>query len=233
MAQNENKLRYRLLILIANQRLGQRAEELFLENGVPMQYHVFGKGTASSEFVDMFGLGSIDKTVILTTLTKSSADEMLDKLKNQLYLGTPNTGVAFTLPLSGASSGLLELVQSIAGALDSENTEVGKMEINYTMIMAFVDQGYSEAVMAAAKSVGASGGTVFHSRQVGSEESHKFWGITIQDEREVVMILAQKDTKLAIMQAIGEKCGVNSDAHGFVISLPVDSVVGLNKYAKN
>ena len=98
--------------------------------------------------------------------------------------------------------------------------------------MAFVNQGYSEEVMAAAKPAGAGGGTVFHSRRVGSDETQQLWGITIQEEREVVLILASQENKLAIMQAITEKCGIKSEANGFVISMPVDGVVGINKRTK-
>ncbi len=56
----------------------------------------------------------------------------------------------------------------------------------------------------------------------------KFWKISVQEEREVVIILAGKEDKLAIMQEIGKKCGMQSKAQGIVMSLPVDSVVGLD-----
>lgn len=81
--------------------------------------------------------------------------------------------------------------------------------------------------MEAARPEGASGGTVFHSRRIASEETMKFWKISVQEEREVVMILARKEDKLSIMQAIGQKCGVKSEAQGVVFSLPVDESVGL------
>ena len=53
-------------------------------------------------------------------------------------------------------------------------------------------------------------------------------GITIQQEREIVLILARKKDKGEIMKAINEKCGLQSEAHGVVVSLPVDNVVGLS-----
>ena len=43
----------------------------------------------------------------------------------------------------------------------------------------------------------------------------------------LILILADAEHKLPIMQAIGEKCGVHSDAKGIVLSLPIDSAVGL------
>ena len=44
---------------------------------------------------------------------------------------------------------------------------------------------------------------------------------------EILLIVAQSQYKKAIMQAIGEACGFHSDAHGLVISLPVEDAIGL------
>ena len=54
------------------------------------------------------------------------------------------------------------------------------------------------------------------------------WGINAQAEKEVIYILAEQESKLPIMKAIAEKCGLRSEAQGLVISIPVDAVVGLD-----
>ena len=100
-------------------------------------------------------------------------------------------------------------------------------ENDYQIIVALVNQGYSEEVMAAARPAGAAGGTVLHSRRVGAEEALSQWGFSLQEEKEAVMILAKAESKLAIMQAICDNCGLQSEAQGIVLSLPVDRVVGL------
>lgn len=69
---------------------------------------------------------------------------------------------------------------------------------------------------------------MFHSRRIGSEEAMKFWNISIQQEREVVLILAKKENKKVIMQAIHKSCGMQSKANGIVLSLPVDEIIGVN-----
>ena len=74
---------------------------------------------------------------------------------------------------------------------------------------------------------GAAGGTVLHSRRVGAEEALSQWGFSLQEEKEAVMILTRAESKLAIMQAICDSCGLQSEAQGIVLSLPVDRVVGL------
>ena len=163
-------------------------------------------------------------------MPKAFADGMLIKLRKKLHLGMPNTGIAFTLPLSGSSGRVVQLMEGLE-AEDRprllERRESGMTENEYSMIMAIVNQGFSEDVMNAARPKGASGGTVFHSRRIGNEEAMKFWKISVQEEREIVIILAQKEDKKAIMQAIGENCGMESKAQGIILSLPVDGIVGL------
>ncbi|MBR7143283.1 MAG: transposase [Clostridia bacterium] len=230
MTNDGKKADFRLLFLVVSQKLGLKAEEVFTHERIPVQYHVHAKGTASGEVADMLGLGGVDKTLLMSMLPKTVADGMLLKLRNHLYLGSPNSGVAFTMPLSGVSACLMHMMQ----ALEHENglterNDNTTMDNRYTMIMAFVNQGFSEAVMAAARPAGARGGTVFHSRRAETEEAHQFWGISVQEEREIVMILAEKEQKTEIMKAITEKCGMQSEAHGMVLSVPVDSVAGLNK----
>ncbi|MDE6926204.1 MAG: P-II family nitrogen regulator [Acetatifactor sp.] len=122
---------------------------------------------------------------------------------------------------------IMESLQPDINPLLLERNGLEMSENRYYMIMAIVNQGFSGAVMEAARPEGASGGTVFHSRRIASEETMKFWKISVQEEREVVMILARREDKLSIMQAIGQKCGVKSEAQGVVFSLPVDESVGL------
>lgn len=221
---------FHLLFLVVSQKLALKADAVFAEAHLPIQYHVYAKGTASGEIADILGVGSVDKSVLIVILPKIYADKMLIKLQNRLLLGTPNSGVAFSIPLSGCSGAIIHLLQKYeSGSNPSERSDSETMDSRYTMIMAFVDQGFSEEVMAAARPAGATGGTVFHSRRVGDVETAKLWGITIQQEREIVLILAKRENKLAIMKAIGERCGVNTAAHGIIISLPVDNVAGLVK----
>ena len=100
------------------------------------------------------------------------------------------------------------------------------IENEHTLIAAIVDRGVSGNVMEAAKAAGAGGGTVLHGRSVGNESATGFWGQSLQ-EKDIVLILAPLESKVAIMSAISEKCGMHSDAKGTVISLPIDQVMGI------
>lgn len=73
----------------------------------------------------------------------------------------------------------------------------------------------------------SGGGTVIHSRSIGSEEASSVWGLGLQEEKDMVLILAETESKVNIMKSIGERCGVSSKANGTVVSLPIDSVMGI------
>jgi nitrogen regulatory protein PII len=91
-----------------------------------------------------------------------------------------------------------------------------------------VNQGYSDELMAAAREAGAGGGTVINVRGLMHEGPVRFFGISVQEEREAIMILASKEKKIPIMRAVSRDFGIGSKAAGVVYALPVDSVLGIN-----
>lgn len=98
--------------------------------------------------------------------------------------------------------------------------------MSYDLIITIVNRGFSDLVMDAARSVGASGGTILHARGTGVHEVERFFGISIQPEKEFVLILAEHEARQQIMQAIAEQAGLNSHGKGIAFSVPVDDVVG-------
>lgn len=229
MADSSKRPAFRMMFLIATPKLVNKAIGLFKDEGVPVQYVFHAQGTASSEIMDMLGLGGIEKNIFMGMMPKVFADSMLKMLQKRLHLGMPNTGIAFTISMSSGSAHVVKLMEAMQGDQGQSLTEREEMEMSeYSMVMTIVNQGFSDEVMDAAKPMGATGGTVFHSRRAGGEGSKKIFGISVQQEREVVLILARKEDKLNIMQAIGKKCGIQSEAQGIVFSLPVDGTAGMD-----
>lgn len=96
----------------------------------------------------------------------------------------------------------------------------------YQVILCIVNSGFTEQAMDAAKQFGARGGTVFHARGTVSKEAEKFFNITVQPEKEIVMILVEGKHKDNILRALYNAVGTNTQAQGIAFSLPVDEVVG-------
>lgn len=223
------KKRYQLLVLIATPKLCDKAADLFLKSAMPIQYRLSGEGTASSQIMDTLGLGGIDKGVLLSTVPEEFGKQMLNKLHSQLRLDAVNSGISFTMPLTGASKLLADMMNHTAENIENSKRKGEKemLESEHALVVAFVNRGFSGEVMTAAREAGAGGGTVLHSHSIGSEQTAGFWGLGIQEEKDIVLIITDAEHRKVIMTKIGETCGINSKANGTVISLPIDSVTGI------
>ena len=230
MQNEERSSSFRMLMLITTPVLGKKAEALFRAGAVPIQYRLHAVGTASSEIIDALGLGDIEKSVLLSMMPKAFADEMLHKLRSKLELYSPNSGIAFTIPITGTNNHTLHMINNLSDERGSIFKRRAPMnDMSYTLIAAVVNRGYSEEVMQASKSAGARGGTVIHSSRITDGNTLQFWGLTFQEEKEIVLIIARTEEKKNMMQAISDRCGIHSEAKGIVISLPIDSVVGIEE----
>ena len=98
------------------------------------------------------------------------------------------------------------------------------------LIITIANEGYSQDIMKAAKKGGATGGTLINGRGLDTEKMIKFLGITIEQEKDVVLIIAESSKKESIMKSIVHECGIKSAGAGICFSIPVDYVVGLNKH---
>ena len=106
------------------------------------------------------------------------------------------------------------------------------MKYKHEAIFCIVNAGYSEAVMETARAFGAGGGTVINARGTANTEAEKLYEITIQPEKEIVMILVTSDLKDTILKALYRSVGLNSPGQGIAFSMPVDAVVGLSGEVK-
>lgn len=105
------------------------------------------------------------------------------------------------------------------------------MKFEHEVIFCIVNAGFSDAVMDAAKEFGARGGTVIHARGTANSEAEKMFGITVQPEKEIVMILVPSDIKNDILHALYRAVGLKTPGQGIAFAMPVTDVVGLSDNA--
>lgn len=99
---------------------------------------------------------------------------------------------------------------------------------DYELILCIVNAGFSETVMAAAKEQGARGGTVLHARGTAAKEAEELFHITIQPEKEIVMIVVPHKIRDAVLHAVYQQAGLKTPGQGISFSLPVTNTVGLS-----
>jgi nitrogen regulatory protein PII len=83
--------------------------------------------------------------------------------------------------------------------------------------------------MDAARREGARGGTIFHGRGTGNPEMEKFFGFAISPEKEIVIILIEKEFKEAVLRSINKAAGLETKGQGIAFTLPVSDVVGVEE----
>ena len=97
----------------------------------------------------------------------------------------------------------------------------------YELIMCIVNAGFSETVMEAAKEKGARGGTILHARGTANKSAEAFFNITIQPDKEIVMILVKNEIRDDVMHALYQQAGLKTAGQGIAFALPVTHTVGL------
>lgn len=97
----------------------------------------------------------------------------------------------------------------------------------HEVIFAIVNSGFAEDVMEVARQHGARGGTILNARGVAREEAAAFFGIAIHSEKEILMMVVEKEIRDAVLNAVYKEMGMAKKAQGIAFSLPVSDVAGL------
>ena len=241
-----------LMFFIIDWQKSHIISDIFTEEDVRFYFVTKGVGTANSEILDLLGIGAGEKAVALCLEQPVLVPVLLKEMRKKLGFYTPGTGIAFTVPLSAINDPVLlvfkqsilknekiavELEERAQSARYRENANLkegenmqsdntGHEKFKFDLIFAIVNHGFSDEFMNTAREAGASGGTVINARGQAHEGAVKFFGISVQDEKEIILILTTHEKKVHIMQAVSEAHGLNSKAHGIVFSVPVDSVIG-------
>ena len=102
-----------VILTIVERGKGSAAIKLYTRNQVYLHTQFPGKGTATSEIMDILGLGSTEKDVLISYATTAAANSLLSKLDNDLRGSVTSGGIAFSLPLTGypTSCWLLSLIR--------------------------------------------------------------------------------------------------------------------------
>ncbi len=193
------------------------------QSGIGFNIQTNGIGTAPSEMMDIFGLGSNDKDIIVSFAP--------DSIINSYVLNMSNDGIGGSFEYGGLMicvrlSAISRLTSELVNRASNQNDPQGgrrkvKNAQKNQLILVSVNQGYADVVMETAKRAGAMGGTILRARLADGGVTEQF-GENVHQEREIITIFAPVGTAAYIMEDINRIHGVMSDANGMVFSLPVD-----------
>ena len=225
------------MITIADRSRVNEYLKLFDEHNVPIGLVIRGEGTANSEMEELFGLESAENekavcfSIIRETIWKSVKKDLETRVSNQdpwsgrPFVNAPWTGVSFIVPLSSVG-GPRELAYLTRGMEFKKGAESELKNTIYELIVVITNIGYSDMAMDAARSAGASGGTIIHARGTQRKETEDFLGISLATERDMIFIVCNSEDKNDIMTAIMENAGLDTKAGSLVFSMPVTATAG-------
>lgn len=219
------------LTVITKEEYSEQYLEFFHDKGVNLVATQLCTGTASDSMLDLFGVEKTGKIMLSTVLTDDLVEEVKEGLIDRMNIDAAGNGIAVFIQVDGV--GGVTSLKNLVGerTVEKKEEEVMTEDKKSVLIVTIVDKGYNDQVMEAARAAGAGGGTVVRAKGTGADMA-KFFGVSISEEKEMVYIVASKDKRDDIMKAIMEKAGGNTEAHGIVFSLPVDSVLGIRALEK-
>ena len=215
------------IMSIVERGSGGKLVKLYQKNQVFTHIRFEGLGTATSEILDILGLGGSEKDIILSMTTRSAAAALLERLDDELRGAAPSRGIAFSIPMT-AVSGLLAAFIDLRTKPENEGSGTMDNQQKTSMILVTVNQGYTEAVMDTARKAGARGGTIIRGRWAGDESFAQSSGITtLQEEKELIFIVAPTEIRNRIMDAVAKTHGLRTEAGAMVTSIGVEQLVHL------
>ncbi|MBV1883371.1 MAG: P-II family nitrogen regulator [Pseudomonadales bacterium] len=102
--------------------------------------------------------------------------------------------------------------------------------MHFKMIVVFVEDDKTDSVMKAARDAGATGATVInHARGEGRKKSRTFLGLTLETQRDVLLLIVEEHLSRHILEEI-ERAGEFEEkpGTGIAVQLDVEDAVGVS-----
>lgn len=100
------------------------------------------------------------------------------------------------------------------------------------LIMAFVKPSITDKVVNAMKDAGATGATIIPARGTGIKEAKTFFGLSIEDQTNIVVFLVEEHVVEELLQVIEKAGEFAKPGTGIAMVLPVDHILGLESQMK-
>lgn len=214
-----------MVMAIVNRDRHEAMEDVIHGLKLPLAMTLYARGTARDEHLSLYGLAATEKALVFTVADGEQTKKLMRAARLRMFIDIPGNGIMMSVPIKSVGGG-----RTMAYLTDNKKPVGGEkpaMQFDHELIYVIINEGCSDMVMAAARPAGASGGTVLSGKGTGIRKGEKFMGISLADEKDVVMIVADADKKARIMKAIIEQAGPGTQAGAICFSLPVSQVVGL------
>lgn len=99
--------------------------------------------------------------------------------------------------------------------------------MKFKIILAPVKTHKTDPIVDAAKAAGATGATIIPARGTGMREAKSFFGLTLEDQTDIVFFLLEEHLVKPVMEAIKTAGEFHKPGTGIAFVIPVDQVAGM------
>lgn len=230
--------RAKLLVCIIKKKDEIALAEALSECCVSLHFSGIAFGTAKTQYMSYLGLDEVEKRLVYSLIPNYCEKQVLRAINRRLKLYLVGNGIAFTIPLSGISSIVSNAILSTP-MRDESSAESHKSISNipekernkmHELIVAVVNQKYTDKVLESSRAAGATGATILHTRSVSNQQAEQLIGTTFSQETDTVALLTSYEFKAKIMEAIRDTAGLKTEGGAVIFSLPVDSLIGIGRF---
>ncbi len=225
----------KLLVTIVGKDDSQKLTETINKYATAMHFSGIGHGTARSHHRSYFGIDNVEKRVTLSLIPSYLEHTVLNAVGKELKLYLLGKGIAFTMPLSAISSIVEEPILESPERDQNRSTKTPtkkEKKLMHELVIAVVNEKYSDVAIDAARAAGATGATVFHTRSVDNAKIEQAMGASIPDDTDSIFMLTNSEYKLKIMEAIRDSAGLKTEGSAVIFSVPVDDLVGIGRFGE-
>ncbi|HKK91051.1 MAG TPA: P-II family nitrogen regulator [Desulfobacteraceae bacterium] len=99
--------------------------------------------------------------------------------------------------------------------------------MRFKIILASVKSEITDKIVDAVKKEGATGATIIPARGTGIKEAKTFFGLTLEAQTDIIMLLAEEHVAEKLLTVIKKAGEFGKPGTGIAFMLPVEHVVGL------
>lgn len=193
----------KFLRIITSRSKGSKFMDQLEKHGGKSISCLLAEGSANDHILEALGINKEKKEIVSALVNDELVKDLLDKLKEKF--DKKNTSIMFTTPLDLK----------------------GEVNMEYEALYVIVNKENADKVIEISQKEGARGATVVHGRGSGIQKKSVFLNMTIEPEKDIVIMLIKKEISEKVKSSIYEAMNLEENSQGILFSLPVSDVRGL------
>lgn len=209
-----------LSVVVVNMGMGSKVLNESKKIGINGGTIFLGRGTVKKPILELLGLDEAKKEIVFMVSDKKLEERLHEELTEKFHFDKPNKGIIFSSPVNR--------IIGIRSNVDADDSRIGgKDDMDYEVLFTIVERGLGQEVVDAATAAGSRGATIINARGSGAHEHEMFFSMNIEPEKEIVMMIIEKEKSDKIIKAIKEAMHIDEPGKGVMFAMDVSKTSGL------